>query len=135
MDQAVPQGNSLGRGQLDQNAPIVFPQADGLFELVGRKMQDARPNDLVRFVIPDGVGHAGFLFQGLRQRHGNIVVHSEAVGIGRRIPEGHGGLTVVGKGILRQVLGGGKLYYIVYALCFVISVIATVETWRRRKRR
>ena len=35
----------------------------------------------------------------------------------------------------RQVLGGGKLYYIVYALCFVISVIATVETWRRRKRR
>lgn len=35
----------------------------------------------------------------------------------------------------RQVLGGGNLYYIVYAVCFVISVIATVETWRRRKRR
>lgn len=34
----------------------------------------------------------------------------------------------------RQVLGGGELYYIVYALCFVISVVATVETWRRRKR-
>ena len=35
----------------------------------------------------------------------------------------------------RQVLGGGKLYYIVYAICFVISVIATVETWRRRKKK
>ena len=35
----------------------------------------------------------------------------------------------------RQVLGGGQLYYIVYAICFVISVIATIETWRRRKRR
>lgn len=34
----------------------------------------------------------------------------------------------------RQVLGGGELYYIVYALCFVISIVATVETWRRRKR-
>lgn len=34
----------------------------------------------------------------------------------------------------RQVLGGGELYYIVYALCFAISVAATVETWRRRKR-
>ncbi|MBR5885446.1 MAG: CPBP family intramembrane metalloprotease [Alistipes sp.] len=35
----------------------------------------------------------------------------------------------------RQLLGGGKLYYIVYAICFVISVIATVETWRRRKKK
>ena len=34
----------------------------------------------------------------------------------------------------RQVFGGGELYYIVYALCFTISVVATVETWRRRKR-
>lgn len=34
----------------------------------------------------------------------------------------------------RQVLGGGRLYYIVYAICFVISVVATIETWRRRKR-
>ena len=34
----------------------------------------------------------------------------------------------------RQVLGGGELYYIVYALCFVISIVATAETWRRRKR-
>lgn len=34
----------------------------------------------------------------------------------------------------RQVLGGGELYYIVYALCFVISIVATVETWRRRRR-
>ena len=33
-----------------------------------------------------------------------------------------------------QVLGGGRLYYIVYAICFVISVVATIETWRRRKR-
>lgn len=35
-----------------------------------------------------------------------------------------------------QVLGGsGTTYYVVYAICFVISVLATVQTWRRRKRR
>jgi membrane protease YdiL (CAAX protease family) len=35
-----------------------------------------------------------------------------------------------------QVLGGsGTTYYVVYAICFVISVFATVQTWRRRKRR
>ena len=34
-----------------------------------------------------------------------------------------------------QILGGGSLYYSVYGVCFVICVVATVETWRRRKRK
>lgn len=34
-----------------------------------------------------------------------------------------------------QILGGGSLYYSVYGFCFVICVVATVETWRRRKRK
>lgn len=34
-----------------------------------------------------------------------------------------------------HILGGGSLYYSVYGVCFVICVIATVETWRRRKRK
>ena len=34
-----------------------------------------------------------------------------------------------------QILGGGPFYYSVYGACFVICVIATVETWRRRRRK
>ena len=34
-----------------------------------------------------------------------------------------------------HILGGGSLYYSVYGVCFVICVVATVETWRRRKRK
>ena len=34
-----------------------------------------------------------------------------------------------------QILGGGSTYYAVYGVSFVICVIATIETWRRRKRK
>lgn len=32
-----------------------------------------------------------------------------------------------------QIFGGGSLYYTVYALALFVSIVATVETWRRRK--
>ena len=32
-----------------------------------------------------------------------------------------------------KILGGGSLYYSVYAVCFVICAVAAIETWRRRK--